>query len=202
LRQRKRAGSAAQYVYLEKVEASLWNRSSAAARKVIRCLWDGRAMMDDVIVARALHVLAVVIWIGGVAMVTTVALPAVRHGDLGSDKFQAFQAIEHRFAWQARTAIVVVGLTGFYMTWRLDLWDRFRTAGFWWMHAMVCLWLLFAFALFIAEPFILHRHFRRWATARPEVAFDWLHRAHWLLLALSVMTILGAVAGSQGWLIF
>jgi uncharacterized membrane protein len=159
-------------------------------------------MMDDIIIARALHVLAVVIWIGGVAMATTVALPAVRHGELGSDKFQAFQAIEHRFAWQARTAIIVVGLTGFYMTWRLDLWDRFRTVGFWWMHAMVCLWLLFAFVLFIAEPFILHRHFRRWATARPEVGFAWLHRAHWVLLALSVVTILGAVAGSQGWSIF
>ena len=96
----------------------------------------------------------------------------------------------------------MVGLTGFYMTWRLDLWDRFRAAAFWWMHAMVCLWLLFAVILFIAEPFILHRHFRRWATARPEVAFAWLHRAHWLLLALSVVTILGAVAGSQGWSIF
>ena len=81
---------------------------------------------------------------------------------------QAFQAIEHRFVWQARTAIIVVGLTGFYMTWRLDLWDRFRTAAFWWMHAMVCVWLLFAFVLFVAEPFILHRHFRRWATARPD----------------------------------
>jgi hypothetical protein len=95
--------------------------------------------MDDVIAARALHVLAVVIWIGGVSMATTVTLPAVRRGDLGTDRFQAFQAIEHRFAWQARTAIILVGLTGFYMTWRLDLWDRFRTAAFWWMHAMVCL---------------------------------------------------------------
>ena len=63
---------------------------------------------------------------------------------------------------------------------------------------MVCLWLSFAFVLFIAEPLILHRHFRRWATAQPEVAFAWLHRAHWLLLVLSVVTILGAVAGSQG----
>ena len=158
--------------------------------------------MNDVIAARALHVLAVVIWIGGVSMATTVALPAVRRGDLGPDRLRAFQAIEHRFAWQARTAIFLVGMTGFYMTWRLDLWDRFRTAAFWWMHAMVCLWLLFAFVLFIAEPFILKRHFRPWATARPEVAFAWLHRAHWLLLVLGVITILGAVAGSQGWSIF
>ena len=158
--------------------------------------------MKALALARALHVLAVVIWIGGVTMATTVALPAIRRGNLGPDRLKAFQAIEHRFAWQARTAIILVGLTGFYMTWRLDLWERFRTADFWWMHAMVCLWLLFAFILFIAEPFILDRHFRHWATARPDVAFAWLHRAHWLLLALSVVTILGAVTGSQGWSIF
>ena len=158
--------------------------------------------MDDVTIARALHVLAVVIWIGGVSMATTVALPAIRRGELGEDRLAAFEAIEHRFAWQARTAIVVVGLTGLYMVWRLDLWDRFRTAHFWWMHAMVCLWLLFAFILFLAEPLILHRRFRRWATARPDAAFAWLQRGHWLLLVLSAMTIVGAVAGSQGWSIF
>ena len=158
--------------------------------------------MTDVIVARALHILAVVIWIGGVSMATTVVLPAVRRGDLGEDRMRAFQAIEHRFVWQARTAVILVGLTGLYMTWRLDLWERFRSAGFWWMHAMVCLWLLFAFILFIAEPLILHRHFRRWASERPQAAFAWLHRAHGVLLALSVLTILGAVAGSHGWSIF
>jgi hypothetical protein len=94
--------------------------------------------MNDVIAARALHVLAVVIWIGGVSMATTVALPAIRRGDLGQNRLLAFQAIERRFVWQARTAVIVVGLTGFYMTWRLDLWERFRTGTFWWMHAMVC----------------------------------------------------------------
>ena len=154
--------------------------------------------MTDVAIARALHVLAVVIWIGGVSMATTVALPAVRRGELGENRLQAFQADEQKYVWQARLAVIVVGLTGFYMAWRLDLWDRFRMAEFWWMHAMVCLWLLFTFVLFVAEPFILRRHFDRWATARPKVAFAWLHRAHWILLALSLVTILGAVAGSRG----
>jgi uncharacterized membrane protein len=158
--------------------------------------------MMDVIFARALHVLAVVIWIGGVSMATTVMLPAVRRGLLGSDRLRAFQAIEHRFVWQARTAIVVVGLTGIYMTERLDLWDRFLSARFWWMHAMAGVWLLFTFVLFIAEPFILHRRFSTWARAEPERAFAWLQRAHWVLLTLSVVTILGAVAGSQGWSLF
>jgi hypothetical protein len=70
------------------------------------------------------------------------------------------------------------------------------------MHAMVCVWLLFAFVLFVAEPFILRRRFGKWATAEPDAAFAWLHRAHWLLLVLSLITIFGAVAGSQAWSVF
>jgi uncharacterized membrane protein len=155
--------------------------------------------MNDVIIARALHVLFVVIWIGGLAMATSVVLPVVRKGELGSSRIQAFQAIEHRFVWQARGAILVVGLTGFYMRGRLQLWDRFRSAEFWWMHAMVFTWLIFAFLVFVAEPLILHRQFRAWAAGQPEIAFAWLHRVHSFLLVLSLVTIFGAVAGSQGW---
>ena len=158
--------------------------------------------MEDVIIARTLHVLAVVIWIGGVSMVTTVVLPAVRRAELGEDRLQSFRAIEQRFVWQARSAIILVGLTGFYMCWRLDLWERFQEVGFWWMHAMVGVWTLFVLMLFVAEPFILHRYFRDWATTHPATAFARLHRAHWLLLVLSVVTIFGAVAGSRGWSIF
>ncbi len=158
--------------------------------------------MTDVVIARTLHVLAVVVWIGGVSMVTTIVLPAVRLGLLGEDRLRAFQAVERRFVWQARSAIIVAGLTGFYMCWRLDLWDRFRDVSFWWMHAMVGLWLLFVLILFVAEPLVLHRRFNDWAMAQPAVTFAWLNRGHWLLLALSVVTILGAVAGSQGWSIF
>jgi uncharacterized membrane protein len=154
--------------------------------------------MDDVAIARALHVLFVVIWIGGVAMVTMVVLPAVRRGDIGPNRLQAFEAIERRFGWHARSATVIVGFTGFYMTDRLDLWGRFRSGEFWWMHAMVGVWLLFTLILFVAEPLILHKWFLARAIASPEAAFALLQRAHWLLLALSLITILGAVAGSQG----
>src|SRR3546814_16676879 len=88
--------------------------------------------MDDLAFARALHVLAVVIWIGGVAMATTVALPAVRRGDLGADRLRAFHAIEHRFVWQARAAVLLVGASGLYMVAKLDLGGRFRSLDFWW----------------------------------------------------------------------
>lgn len=155
--------------------------------------------MDDIVIAHALHVLAVVVWIGGVAMVTVVVLPAVRRGDLGADRLRAFQAIERRFVRLARIAVLIVGATGFYMAARQELWQRFQSAQFWWMHAMVGLWLLFTLILFVAEPLFLHRRFDRWATVAPDAAFAALHRAHWVLLGLALITILGAVVGSQGW---
>ena len=158
--------------------------------------------MDDLILARALHILGVVIWIGGLSMATTVAIPAVRRGELGPDRLRAFQAIEGRFIWHARISVLIVGITGYYMTDKLDLWDRFRACEFWWMHAMVGLWLLFTAVLFVGEPLVLHKYFEKWATEKPDAAFAWLQRAHWMLLALALVTVFGAAAGSHGWLLF
>jgi uncharacterized membrane protein len=158
--------------------------------------------MDDLALARALHVLGIVIWIGGVAMATSVALPAIAAGKLGTDRLGAFQAFERRFVWQARSAVILVGLTGLYMTVKLDLWDRFHELAFWWMHAMVCVWLLFALMLFIVEPLVLHRRFPGWVAKSPGAAFRWLQRAHVVLLTLSLITVFGAVAGSHGWSVF
>lgn len=155
--------------------------------------------MIDVNIARALHVAAVVIWIGGVSMVTTVLLPALRRGEFGADQQQVFRAVKRRFRLQARLAILLVAVTGLYMIARLDLWDRFRSAQFWWMHLMVVAWLVFALILFVAEPFGVRRVFRRRSAGRPQAAFTWMARAHWVLLVLSLVTILGAVAGSSGW---
>src|ERR1700730_2620305 len=78
--------------------------------------------MDGLAVARVLHVLDVVVWIGGVSIVTTAVLPAVRRSEFGANWLAAFQAIERRFAWQARVAIVIVGLTGLYMIVQADMW--------------------------------------------------------------------------------
>ena len=158
--------------------------------------------MDGLALARALHVLAVVIWIGGVSMVTSIALPAVRRGEFGADRLAAFQAIERRFVWQARGAIIVVGATGFYMIGAADLWDRFGSAAFWWMHAMVGVWTLFALGLFVVEPFVLDRRLTGWASSRPDRFFARLGHVHWVLLLLSLITLVGAVAGSHGWPLF
>ena len=40
------------------------------------------------------------------------------------------------------------------MVQRLDLWDRFSSIKYWWMHAMLCVWLLFTLMLFVVEPLL------------------------------------------------
>ena len=63
-------------------------------------------------------------------------------------------------------------------------------------------WLLFTLMLFVAEPLFLHRYFHARALVAPEPTFRLVERLHRLLLALSVLTVLGAVAGSHGFLPF
>jgi uncharacterized membrane protein len=158
--------------------------------------------VDDVTLARAVHVLAVVLWIGGVGFVTTVLLPAVRRGTAPAEQLALFHAIERRFAWQARGTTLLAGLSGLYMVVRLDLWARFLLAGFWWMHAMVAVWLLFTLMLFVAEPWFLHRWLLARATVKPAATLALVQRLHWLLLGLSLIALLGAVAGSHGIVFF
>ena len=154
--------------------------------------------MDDVTIARVVHVLAVVLWIGGVAMVTTVLLPAVRRLKSAEEQVAFFTSVEGRFGRQARVTTLLAGASGLYMVYRLDAWDRFASAGYWWMHAMVAVWLLFTLMLFVAEPLFLHRWFMARAAVAPGATFRVIQRLHWLLLALSLITVAGAVAGSHG----
>lgn len=154
--------------------------------------------MDDLAIARAIHVLSVVHWIGGVAMVTLVIMPAVARLAEPARRLELFGAIEGRFSAQARISVPLVGVSGFYMTERLGAWDRFADPAFWWMHAMVLVWILFMVVLFVAEPLFLHRWFRARMEVAPESTFAFIRRAHWALLTLTTVTVVGAVLGVHG----
>jgi len=158
--------------------------------------------MGDVAIAYAVHVLAVVLWVGGLAFVTTVLLPGIRRTEEPDRRMNQFGAFERRFAWQARVLTVLAGVTGLDMLIRLNLWDRFLSASYWWMHAMLLTWLIFTVILFIGEPLFLHGWLRARAKIDPEATFRLVERLHRALLTLSLVTIFGAVMGSHGFFIF
>lgn len=155
--------------------------------------------MEHLTFARVLHVIAVVLWIGGVAMVTTVLIPAVKNLKSKEDQITTFEQIEGRFAFQAKITTLITAITGFYMMYKLDAWDRYFDLRYWWIHAMTLVWMLFTLVLYVLEPLVLHKLFRKYAQENPQKTFRFIHRAHWVLLILSLITIFGAVAGSHGW---
>jgi uncharacterized membrane protein len=154
--------------------------------------------MDDVTVARAIHVLAVIHWMGGVGFVTAVVLPAIAAAADPSSRLALFEAIERRFSIQVKVSVPVAGLSGAYMVDRLDIWNRFFIPEGWWLAAMAIVWLLFMVILFIAEPFVLRDWFRRRATADPAGAFRFVQRAHWGVLTAGAGTAAAAVLGAHG----
>ncbi len=156
--------------------------------------------MDEAIVARALHVLGVVLWIGGVAFVTAVLLPAVKRLRDPAEQIELFEEVEAGFARQAKLTTLLTGLSGFYLVHTLGAWVRFADMHYWWMHAMVLVWAVITLMLFLLEPLWLHRWFEARAQRDPGGTFVIITRMHWVLLALSVITIAGAVAGSHGWM--
>jgi len=154
----------------------------------------------DWTLARVLHVLEVVVWIGGVAMVTTVLLPAVERLESPHERIELFERLEAGFARQARWTTLLTGLSGLYLVYALDAWARFAQPAFWWMHAMLLVWMVFTLMLFVLEPLYLHRWLRETARRNPEGVFVLIRRLHWFLLGISLITVAGAVAGSHGWL--
>jgi uncharacterized membrane protein len=154
------------------------------------------------VAARALHVLSVVLWIGGVAFVTTVLIPAIRRMPAEAERIELFQQLESRFALQARVTTVLAGASGLYMLHLMGAWNRYLDPSFWWIHLMTLVWFVFTVVLFALEPLFLHRWFVEAAQRDSVRAFRILHRMHWVLLTLSTVAIVGAVAGSRGYLRF
>ena len=154
--------------------------------------------MDDFALARALHVVGVVLWIGGVALVTTVVLPALRNNEDPDQSFARFHETEKRFIWQARFTTLITGLSGFYMLFVLDGWDRYQSSEYWWIHLMTLIWGIFTLVMFVLEPFVLPKIVGAKLKNNPALALKRVHAVHWILTALSLITVMGAVYGVHG----
>lgn len=154
-------------------------------------------MLDWPTMFRIIHVLAVVHWIGGLLFVTFVLLPSLSEFE-PARRLPLFDALERRFARQARVSTLLAGISGFYMLHAYDHWSRVLDPRFWWLGAMLALWALFTVMLFVAEPLVLHRWFSAAAKRNPDRAFRIALRGHRVLSTAALITVLGAVGGAHG----
>ncbi len=151
--------------------------------------------MDEFAIARALHVIAVVMWIGSVSFTTFIILPVLRRGADAGESTSTFEQIEARVARQAKYTTQITGLTGLYMLYVLDAWQRLLDPAYWWVHAMIFIYVVFTVVIFILEPLLLHKWFEKQARSDPKCVLGLIFRAHIVLITLSFVTIAAAVIG-------
>src|SRR5690606_1604950 len=120
--------------------------------------------------ARVVHVLAIVLWIGGVAMVTLVLLPAVRRFKDPAERVAFFARVESRFAAPSRITTLLAAVSGCCM---LDAsgWQRLAVPQFWWSRAMILVWRILTLMVLVRQPLFLPRWFLRRAERAPESTF-------------------------------
>ncbi len=160
------------------------------------------SIMSFLVFARVIHVISVVLWIGGVAFMTTVVIPSLRKSPDPQQRWELFEKFENRCALQAKFVTAAAAISGVIMIVALNAWQRYLDLSYWWMHVMSLVWLIFTLILFVFEPLFLNSWFRKKAQSDSEAAFRFLQRMHWILLTLSLVAIIGAVAGVRGYLRF
>ncbi|QKJ66219.1 hypothetical protein HQN60_05540 [Deefgea piscis] len=149
--------------------------------------------INDYALWRGLHVLGVVLWIGGVAFVTTILIPALRRS--GND-YALFEKLEHRFGLQAKLSTQIVLISGLAMLYLSNAWSRL--ADTWWLWAMIVTWGIFTLMLFVLEPWLIHGWLKRKAQLDSAATMRLLQRLHYALLALSLLTVGAGVVGAHG----
>jgi len=157
-----------------------------------------REVFMPVSVLTAVHVLGVVIWIGGVAFVTMIVFPMLTRMENSLEKVLLFQGIEHRFARIAKISLAVVGLTGGWLLFETGEWRiLFSMAGIG-PTLMLVVWTFYLLVLTF-EGRIFGRIFGGKVQQAPEKVFALLSRFHWVVLGLSLLaTGAGVWAGHGG----
>lgn len=140
----------------------------------------------DYVIALTIHVLSIVIWIGGVAFVTLVTFPMILRMEKSLEMVMVFQGVEHRFGKIAKAMVIVAGLSGLYL-----LYVKGFSAGVW---IMIVLWVVYASLLFGLEKMIFKKLFSKpGAQADMKTIFNALQIFHWIVLGLSLVAIAAGI---------
>ena len=119
--------------------------------------------------------------------------------ELSSNKINLFVEVEGKFSFQAKILTTITGITGIYMLYFLNAWNRFLMINYWWMHVMVIIWIMFFIVLFILEPLFLHKWFEDIAKTNDLKSLKRLQLMHIILLTANISVILLAAAGANGY---
>lgn len=138
------------------------------------------------VTALTIHILSVIIWIGGVSFVTLVTFPMILRMEKSLEMVMVFQGVEHRFGKIAKVMVILAGLSGLYL-----IFEKGLSIGVW---IMIILWAFYAALLFGLEKLIFKKLF-----SKPEdqsdmkKVFNFLQVFHYVVLGLSFLAVAAGV---------
>jgi uncharacterized membrane protein len=145
----------------------------------------------------AIHILGVVIWIGGVAFVTMTVFPMILRMESSLEKMLFFQGIEHRFAKIAKICVLLVGMTGFLLLYLTEEWKIMFTIKGLSPTFMFLVWIFYVLIL-LFEARLFKVIFKGDAQKDTSKIFYRLTIFHWVILVLSFSAIFIGVLSAHG----
>ena len=145
----------------------------------------------------AVHVVTILLWIGGVAFVTLIIFPIIATTGDSLEQVLLFQRVEHRFARHARIYIALSGITGF---WLLHLYNMDRilftrqTIG---VSIMLFAWVFYLLVL-LFEKRIFAKIFGKPDRFDSAKVFRFLAAFHWVVLGISLLAVFAGVWQGHG----
>ncbi|MFZ3071778.1 MAG: hypothetical protein WA162_00850 [Thermodesulfobacteriota bacterium] len=152
-----------------------------------------------------IHLIAVILWIGGLGFITILVLPLIIKMPDPLQKVLFFQRIEHKFAPMARVYNAITGITGFTMMFMTGAQSVLFTRAGLPLLFMSGVWVFWAIMLFGLEPIIIRRMLDNMAKGGKkmeiEAVFSRMNRLHLALLALSLAAVAAGAAFAHGFFI-
>ncbi|MCK5237437.1 MAG: hypothetical protein KAR06_10685 [Deltaproteobacteria bacterium] len=153
-------------------------------------------------VMHLIHLIFVILWIGGLAFITMLVLPAVIRTPDSLEKVLQFQRIEHRFAPIARVYSAIVGISGFVMMFMMGWQGVIFTAAGLPLLFMTLVWCFWTVMLFGLEPIIIKKMLDNMAKDPDEMTinsvFKRMNVLHWVLLFVSLLASAAGAVFAHG----
>ena len=151
-----------------------------------------------------IHLLTVIIWIGGLSFITIIVIPMLIRWDDPLQKAITFQSIEHRFAPIARVYNIITGVTGFVMVYLTGWHKLYFTARGLPLLIMTIIWLIWFVMLFGLEPLIVKKMLDRMVKSgvkmEIEAVFTRMNTMHWVLLTISLAASVAGIVFAHSYL--
>lgn len=145
----------------------------------------------------AIHVVTVVLWIGGVSFVTIVIFPMLLETGDSLEKVLMFQRVETVFARQARYYAWIAGITGFLLLYLKGMETLLFTKQTIGVSIMLVAWIFYTLVLTF-EKRIFKTIFSDSSKYDATKIFRLLARFHWVILIVSLGAVFFGVWAGHG----